>query len=786
MKYLLLALLLFSSTLSAFPQSFIGKSPKKRPSSFDKPKFSTQVTNTKPGRDLWAVWADREGVVSSNGKQLEFAHRFLVVEESSDKIHIVEEGSSYNSATDEFISEPVDFGWVPKATMLLWATALYSDVTSFRMKGMTITTPDHMKLELERIHKTNGKKLNFYSNPTTTKENNNELPLFEIFYIFKKEGSRILLARRDNISKGNASYYIMGWVDQDKVQIWDKRQVVEPDWDKGASEERKQNKVPSALFQTSKEATTYGKTGDTTNNYWASDRYDNRYEPMWKRLPIFDMKDNIIETAVVSDLVNETGKQIKEGDMRILQVRQSELTERRRNINVVFVIDGTESMGPYFKSVQDAVKTSTRNLYNSNNNLMFGAVVYRDYDKPENDMCYNVIPIGSNVERFCQEMETYSKLDPKCFDQTASEGLYLGINKARSLFRGKEKESNVIILIGDAADRKGPGRVTQEDVIPDLVKNRINFTAIQVNHKAGQTYEDFVTEIPAMVLKESEQLVTEQEKVYCNNDLIASEARPRWLQETKQDVGFFTLQNGPLVGGLQYMSAGKSLAPERTSKIIEKMITDMNSRTDSLLKMVNNLISSITTIDPTKAGSFSPAVKLMLKDAGFTSEQISILTQKNYQFLLKTYTSYKVQKLKYPVYKFDIFLDSEELTDMITTLTNILSPDLTSYKRRQNFKDAWYEILRANYGVSREDIKNKSFSELMKLISGLPSPNPILEKFTCDDITDITRLPDKEFDMIVKNIQNQTELLTKIRGDKKFYFLSNDRAFYWIPQNYLP
>jgi len=75
---------------------------------------------------------------------------------------------------------------------------------------------------------------------------------------------------------------------------------------------------------------------------------------------------------------------------------------------------------------------------------------------------------------------------------------------------------------------------------------------------------------------------------------------------------------------------------------------------------------------------------------------------------------------------------------------------------------------------------------LMKLISGLPSPNPILEKFTCDDITDITRLPDKEFDMIVKNIKNQTELLTKIRGDKKFYFLSNDRAFYWIPQNYLP
>jgi hypothetical protein len=74
----------------------------------------------------------------------------------------------------------------------------------------------------------------------------------------------------------------------------------------------------------------------------------------------------------------------------------------------------------------------------------------------------------------------------------------------------------------------------------------------------------------------------------------------------------------------------------------------------------------------------------------------------------------------------------------------------------------------------------------MMLISGLPSPNPLLQKYTYDDITDITRLPDKEFDQILTDIKNKSEFLTKLVGDKKFYFLSNDRAFYWIPQNYLP
>ena len=68
--------------------------------------------------------------------------------------------------------------------MLLWATALYSDKTNFRIKGMTITTMVQMKSELERIRNTNGKKLSFYSDPASAKENSNELPLFEIFYIF--------------------------------------------------------------------------------------------------------------------------------------------------------------------------------------------------------------------------------------------------------------------------------------------------------------------------------------------------------------------------------------------------------------------------------------------------------------------------------------------------------------------------------------------------------------------------------------------------------------------------
>ena len=159
MKDLFLTITFLLCSVSAFSQGFIGKSPLRSPSEFEKPKLSTQIGKSKPGRDIWAVWADRDGIVTSNRKQLDFADRYLVVEESSDKIHIVNENGSYNGATDEFISEPDDYGWVPKSSMLLWSAALYSDKTNFRIKVMTIITPSQMKDELARI-KAEGKKMN--------------------------------------------------------------------------------------------------------------------------------------------------------------------------------------------------------------------------------------------------------------------------------------------------------------------------------------------------------------------------------------------------------------------------------------------------------------------------------------------------------------------------------------------------------------------------------------------------------------------------------------------------
>jgi hypothetical protein len=120
------------------------------------------------------------------------------------------------------------------------------------------------------------------------------------------------------------------------------------------------------------------------------------------------------------------------------------------------------------------------------------------------------------------------------------------------------------------------------------------------------------------------------------------------------------------------------------------------------------------------------------------------------------------------------------------SLDKIYDPNQTQFKRREKLKESWIEILSKNYGVGSSEIANRSLSELMGLITGLPSRNPLLQKYKMNDLTDMNIVSDSEFNTIVDDIKKKRDGLNRLTGNKDYYFLSNDRSYYWIPQGYLP
>jgi hypothetical protein len=788
----LLFLLLLTCPFVLSGQPFVGKKPQRMPVRYQKPTFET-ITDFSISTALsnlnWSVWIDRTGVTTSNGSTPKFMDRFLVVEEKDKMIHIVVDDASFNSSLGEFTSEPTDFGWVDKAFCVLSPNALYSSKTNFRMKIMTITTPEQMMGDMEKI-RDGAKKLAFFDTPTTTTPNEKETPLFEFFYILKKEGTRYLVCKKDNISRGKSLEFVNGWVDIPSVQLWDQRQALEPNWDKEAVYERQKLNVKSSIFSNESQAKKFASTREGDSAFWNDDRYAKRYTPYWKRLPIFKQTGNLVETAVVSDLVQEgnkgdtTFRKVKGDQMLEIQQMLNEQIQKARKINLVFVIDGTQSMDKYFGSVRRAVIESAAAVQNSSNEFRYGAVIYRDYDKPDRDSCYLVQRL-TDYNQFARFISTVDANDKSCWDQSTSEGMYLGLKKVENILRGFEQQTNIIILIGDSGDREGVGRITENDVIPLLKKYNCGILAMQVHNNVDQSYEDFRLQIRDLGVKNAQGITDILKLKYGTLNLTSLNSRPRWVQNNQGNRTFFTLQFSPVGGAFQYVPRGQEISAEMAQTEVKRIITLTDIKNDSLISDLRKLLTIVPEDLNKESGLTQEAIQLLMK-AGFSVDQINILRQKNYQFMLRGVTPLKVDSLISSLYNYVLFLDQIEFDDMQTSLNKIYDPGQTAFKRREKLADSWKEILRVNYGATPEEISDKSIGELMKLITGLPSLNPLLQKYKFSDLTDINKVSDSEFDDMVNSIKNKRDGLNRLSGNKEFYFLSNDRAWYWIPQTYLP
>ncbi len=156
------------------------------------------------------------------------------------------------------------------------------------------------------------------------------------------------------------------------------------------------------------------------------------------------------------------------------------------------------------------------------------------------------------------------------------------------------------------------------------------------------------------------------------------------------------------------------------------------------------------------------------------------------QFMYDAYTPAFVNKLTNSLYDYVLLLDSFEIQDLVMTLRDLNDAGTTINQRRIKLQNTWLDILRTNYGVSRKDIDDKTFSQLVELVTGLPSQNELLNRVVFRDIPDRTKVSDSEIDFIINTINDKSNRISKTIGDKRFCFSSNDRSYYWLPQSFLP
>ncbi len=738
----------------------------------------------------WVVWVDRTGIRTSTGVELEFMQKCWVIDQREEEIRVAEYNPEvYNFILDEFTSQPKDLGWVKKKDMLLWSEGLSSNDRGFRIKVMTITTPAKLKIQIDEgmgLFDEGAKKLAFRNDPYAVELNGRDSPLFEIFYVYKKENGKYLLAKVPNITSGKAKDYVYGWVDENAVIFWRQRQSLEPNWQPPAISERKSFDIQPAVFEFDTQASDFAEQRIVHSSALWIDPYTKRKVADWKRFPIFEKNGNIVKTGLVSGIFSGSSAkkvELSSEEFAVLSKMYNDQRSRSRKINIVFVIDATKSMGPYIQATKRAVTNSIRKLDNASteNEFSYGFVAYRDFS--EGDKLSDAKPLSKNPSQILSNISDISAFHLNDADQ--KEAVYTGLSKGVDLFREKtnaEYETNIIILIGDTGSHENLEEMRALDKLKQICLDyQVSILAIQASNLKGDAHEEFVFQMRDLINKSVRLSLS---KINTELQDVRQYPDKPSMKKIASTAYRLDLDDAPILGGIQYARRGTSIDPEKTSELIQNLIQDLDRGNDSLLNLMEDFMNSVKF--NSGEGTLTPAMAAFLIKAGFSKGQIATLLATRYQFLFETYLPIEISILKNELFAYVLFLDQDELDGLILTLQKLIGEDRNASKQRSQLADIWREELKTNYGVTEKELKGETIGRLLSLVTDLPTQSPLLAKYRLDDFIDLAKMNDQEFRAVKNLIRLKYRQLQSISGEGDSFFRSNDRKFYWVPYNYLP
>lgn len=796
-----------------FSFSLIAQVPEKAleiPIKYINPEDETSLSpdnRTRPG-SWWVVWSDRNENITYVGpvkgqqkKKISFMEPYYVAAETNDMVHLVRD----EHYSEKFSQSAEDYGWIEKTNLLLWDHCLVTKQGKINKKGMVLNTVESLKKE--KIDKGDEEGVRFFYNQSLTQATKKTSRVYEVLYVYKITDNAVLLGKSYATDYYKAKDDILGWVDKRKITIWDHRIALETNWESSAVQERRSRNLSNLFLFDETRAKRYAESGNVPEKFviWKQlPSVTNRPIGDWRRFPLLEIDKNtgIVQAGVMGELRSMIGKTdtMSTYSFAEIQRRYNEMRAMGRNINIVFVVDGTKSMEPYFDPISRSITESMNQLMASytKNTLRFGAVIYTDAS--EGDFLTQLKPLGSNyseISRWMSPQRVYHKNDTD-----TPEAMYYGLMTALRSVGFQENETNVIILVGDAGNHKRDDhtQIDPDDLIRLMQLYGINMLAFQVHNESHSSYDDFEHQVKYLIQKTATNTYNANKEI----SRIASfnYDPPEFSEVSKRN---FVMDTSTMIGTLMLAAKHDQLSPNLLQEEIKNTVKLSNELTDKKLDILERFIATgesfeevMADVSATKLSesaealsaksSFAPAVVDFLRRMGIPEDKLKILLSQNYQLYFPAYSSLRVNGLQNDLYKQVLFMTQRELGEMLDQFDG-LADAYTASSQRQKLKEVWLEILQKHLGddYSREMAEQLTFEQINEKVFGLPGTSDLL-RYNLRDITDPSVVSDTKFYTYVTNIKNKRNELNKIYNDNeyKYGFYSYDEHYFWISQDLLP
>ncbi len=794
--------IIFLLSLSASAQVPSGSKVLNYPTEYDHPTGNILAKSEGSSGSDWVVYADRDNVqtfTKSDGKSsfktLNFLDACYVIEEKGDYLHLVKHdpnifiGSSKTSR--KITNTAVDMGWAEKKRLLLWKHALVS-AQGFTIKALAISNDKNALLNPGRYIR-DGNVVRIFNSPDLHDENKNGIFLFQFLFIFKTsdDGNNFLIGKTYQTTASSIKGELLGWVPKGIVQRWEQRLCLEPNWDKAAADERLNTGVKATLWQNEVEVLSVMK-GNKVQGIWHEDPYSVRFAPQWKRFPVLQkFPNNILETGLITQIFDKTGATaVKTADQLAIEKKYNDLRPKIRSINIVFVMDGGNSMNGYYEPIINSIKKTLNFVSEDNKNkFRFGAVVYRDYVEekcPTKKRDVEVLDLSPSISPVIDFFTEASQDTKDCFDQEKPQAVYYGLNKALRMLVDHKDETNMIILIGNTGNRKqDPKGYTDEQVAKLLAETETRLLVFQVSNANDRSYDDFLRQSRTLLTSSSKAIADAVRK---RDPAIAGKiVEPEFSQV--EDKNIYQLQypaTSPLPGMIIFADKGNPMA----TSYLESSITDfIQQANDGIETRLAELDAQLSGIGERSERKLNAAIIYYLSKLGTdvnNEEVIKKYTDDNYQFFIKAYTTMDVKGMQYPLYKYILFVDEDEYTDLKKALEAVVINE-TGSQLREKLVDVYKELILKYIGSRGEkQILNTNLSAVLEKVTGIPSRSEFLKKYTIADLENRKVVTDAQLLQLMDYMKNKLNQLKSVRNDEKSYFDNNDLRYYWLPENILP
>ena len=156
--------------------------------------------------------------------------------------------------------------------------------------------------------------------------------------------------------------------------------------------------------------------------------------------------------------------------------------KKRKNLDVVFVIDATESMKDDIQKLRELLATSLKKTLSQYQSYRIGLVLYKDYY--DDFLTKTATDFTSDIDRFSAALKSFSVFGGRDIPEAVYEGIDAG--RDREWRTGADIERK-LILIGDAPPHSRPqGSVTKDAVIHAAKEKNVTVFPIILPH--NKTY----------------------------------------------------------------------------------------------------------------------------------------------------------------------------------------------------------------------------------------------------------------------------------------------------------